>query len=70
MQRHFPQMGGNSRGLDKRTMVIQISSVSEQKAERNSQVVRGKNTELEGLSDSPSWVFFFFFLVQTIANQK
>ena len=61
MQRDFPQMGGKSRGLDKRTMVIQISSVSEQKAERNSQVVRGKNTELERLSDSPSWFFCLFF---------
>ena len=61
MQRDFPQMGGKSRGLEKRTMVIQISSVSEQKAERNSQVVRGKNTELERLSDSPSWFFCLFF---------
>ena len=55
-------MGVKSRGLDKRTMVVQISSTSERKAERKSQEVRGKNTELERLSDSPSWFFFFFFL--------
>ena len=60
MQRGFPQMGVKSRGLDKRTMVVQISSASERKAERKSQEVRGKNTELERLSDSPSWFFFFF----------
>lgn len=50
MQRDFPQMGGKSRGLDKRTMVIQISSVSTgERLKGILKVVRGKNTELETL---------------------
>lgn len=34
---------------------------SEWKVERNSQMVKGKNTAQERLLDSPSWLFFFFF---------
>ena len=63
-------MGVKSRGLDKRTMVVQISGTSERKAERKSQEVRGKNTELERLSDSPSWFFFFFFKYRQLPTRN